>query len=202
MKFEIRPYHPVDLSALHRICLLTADNGEDGSHLYPDPDLIGHIFAAPYAVFEPDLCFVLTGDGTPCGYVLGTRDTAAFQQRCEQDWLPPLRARYPMPEADDDSRNAKMIHSIHTVHKPDDDLIDYPAHLHIDILPVGQGQGWGAKLIETFLNRLRALNVPAVHLGVSKMNPRAVRFYEHIGFHKVKEYDTGIMYGMKLQTDN
>lgn len=60
MDFKIRAYHPSDLSALYRICLLTADSGGDGAHLYDDPDLPGHLFAAPYAVHEPELCFVLT----------------------------------------------------------------------------------------------------------------------------------------------
>jgi hypothetical protein len=65
MAFAIRPYHPSDLPALYRICLLTGDSGADASQLYRDPELLGHFYAAPYAVLEPDLCFVLTHDGSP-----------------------------------------------------------------------------------------------------------------------------------------
>ena len=57
MDFAIRPYHPSDLCALYRVCLLTGDSGQDASQLYRDPELLGHIYVAPYAVFEPDLCF-------------------------------------------------------------------------------------------------------------------------------------------------
>ena len=39
--FEIRPYHPTDLTALYRICLGTGDSGQDAAHLYRDPDVIG-----------------------------------------------------------------------------------------------------------------------------------------------------------------
>ena len=60
MSFKIRNYHPCDLVSLYRICLLTADSGGDASHLYSDPDLVGQFYAAPYAVYEPELCFVVT----------------------------------------------------------------------------------------------------------------------------------------------
>ena len=54
MSIAVRPYHPSDLYSLYQICLKTADSGQDGSHLYRDPELIGAIFAAPYAVAEPE----------------------------------------------------------------------------------------------------------------------------------------------------
>jgi hypothetical protein len=88
MEFHIRPYHPSDLCSVYRICVQTVESGADGSHLYPDPELPGHHYAGPYAVLEPDLCFILTGDGAPCGYVLGTRHSDEFGRRCEAEWFP------------------------------------------------------------------------------------------------------------------
>ncbi|MCB0152506.1 MAG: GNAT family N-acetyltransferase, partial [Caldilineaceae bacterium] len=70
--------------------------------------------------------------------------------------------------------------------------------LHIDILPVGQGQGLGRRMMETFLDRLRALGVPGVHLGVGKRNPGAIQFYERMGFQPVIDADTWIGFGMRL----
>src|SRR5512145_1630464 len=99
MNFKIRQYHPSDLCSVYHICVQTADSGADASHLYPDPELIGHYYAGPYAVLEPDLCFILTNEGVPCGYVLGTRDSDVFAQRCEAEWFPILRERYPLPAA-------------------------------------------------------------------------------------------------------
>src|SRR5262249_34604312 len=96
MEFTIRPFQLSDLQALNEICLRTGDNGADASHLYRDPDLLGQRFAAPYAVLEPDLCFVLVHRDRPCGYILGTRDSAAFYARCEREWFPDLRRRYPL----------------------------------------------------------------------------------------------------------
>lgn len=198
---NIRPYHPTDLTALYRICLLTADNGADASPLYSDPDLVGHHFAAPYAVLEPDLCFILSKNGMPIGYILGTRDSVAFSRRCEAEWFPRLRERYPMPK--DESRwtpaDRQAIGWLHEGHNAEEGLVSsYPAHLHIDILPAGQGAGWGRKLMHTFWDKLRSLGVPAVHLGVSKGNPRAIGFYQHLGFCKVVEADWGIVFGLDL----
>jgi ribosomal protein S18 acetylase RimI-like enzyme len=198
MSFTIRPYHPSDLCALYRVCLLTGASGADATELYGDHDLLGHIYVAPYAVFEPDLCSVLTRDGTPCGYILGTRDTATFNTRCERDWFPVLRARYPPPTPEDPSADAEMIRKMHAGRQINPDLAAYPAHLHIDLLPVAQGQRWGHRLMRAFLDRLLALAVPAVHLGVGSSNPRAIRFYERVGFERVKVYEGWIAFGMKL----
>jgi ribosomal protein S18 acetylase RimI-like enzyme len=196
----IRPYHPSDLYSLYRICLLTGASGADATQLYRDPELLGHIYVAPYAVLEPDLCFVLTHGGTPCGYILGTRDTATFNTRCEREWFPVLRTRYPLPAPEDQSLDANMIRHIHAERQLNPDLAAYPAHLHIDLLPIAQGQGWGRRLMYTFFDRLRALGVPAVHLGVGAGNSRAIGFYERVGFEPVKVYEGWIGYGMNLRS--
>jgi ribosomal protein S18 acetylase RimI-like enzyme len=198
MTFSIRPFHPSDLCALYRICLLTGDSGSDASDLYRDGELLGHYYVAPYGMLEPDVCFTLTQDDVPCGYLLGTRDSAAFSTRCEKDWFPVLRQRYPLPAAEDTTQDGDLIRAIHRGYHPHPDLTAYPAHLHIDLLPTAQGQGLGRKLIETFLNRLRGLSVPAVHLGVGARNARAIAFYERVGFHRIQAYPGWIAYGMHL----
>ncbi|MEM7127326.1 MAG: GNAT family N-acetyltransferase [Chloroflexota bacterium] len=198
MTFEIRPYHPTDLTSLYRICLETGDSGEDATHLYTDPDLIGHYYAAPYAVLEPELAFVLVGNSQCCGYILGVRDTEMFGHLCEKEWFPSLRARYPYPRGGDKSRDADMIRSIHRGHTIINDFAGYPAHLHIDILPIGQGEGWGRKLVDRLLKQMRILNIEGVHLGVGKNNHRAIGFYEHVGFTKLREGQGATIYGMTL----
>jgi ribosomal protein S18 acetylase RimI-like enzyme len=195
--FQIRLYHPSDLPMLYRICLLTGDSGHDASHLYQDPDLLGHLYAAPYAVLEPELCFILTHLGQPCGYVLGTENSVAFSERCEREWFPVLRERYPYPAEDDPSKDAVHIRYIHWGYRERANA-DYPAHLHIDLLPIAQGQGWGRKMMTVFLEKLRELNVPGVELGVSKQNSKAVGFYEAMGFVRLEETEHSYDYGLKL----
>ncbi len=64
---------------------------------------------------------------------------------------------------------------------------DYPAHLHINILPEFQGQGIGTTLLHAFLDRLRQCGVPGVHLGTSTLNPVSMKFYEQNGFTLLRE---------------
>ncbi len=195
--FQIRSYHPSDLPMLYRICILSSDGGKDGSHLYQDPDLVGHLYVAPYAVLEPDMCFVLTHLRQPCGYVLGTKDSKTFYQRCEEEWFPILRQRYPYPAKSDSSSNARIIRELHRDYRGSE-RPEYPAHLHIDFLSVARGKGWGRKMINTFLSNLRDLDIPAVELGVDKLNANAIDFYEALGFTRIDEEETSFIYGLKL----
>jgi len=198
VEFQIRAVHLSDLPALYRICLETVDAGSSKPAAFSDPELVGHYYAGPYAVLEPDLTFVLTGDGSPCGYILGTRDSFLFAERCETDWFPVLRERYTQPDESDSSGDANMIRRIHRGHIWNPELSDYPAHLHIDLLPHAQGQGWGRQLMQSFISRLTSLNVPGVHLGVGIDNRRAIAFYEKMGFKRLQEFDWGILFGMHL----
>ena len=199
MDFAIRPYHPSDLPMLYRICLETVFGGAEAAARYTDPDLLGHFYAAPYAVLEPDLCLVLTGDGAPCGYILGTRDTVAFRAACELEWFGVLRERYPPPLETDHSRDAAMIRLIHHGQPSGTEFPDYPAHLHIDLLPHAQGGGWGRALRTRFLETLRQLAVRGVHLGVGARNDGAVKFYQRMGFDLLEQRDGALWYGMRLE---
>jgi ribosomal protein S18 acetylase RimI-like enzyme len=196
--YTIRPYHQSDLPAVYRICVKTADCGEDASAGHEDPEILGHFFAGPYAALEPDLCFILVRDGQPCGYILGTRDSDAFFRRCEAEWFPVLRERYPMPPSGDKSPGAEMKRSIHLGILPSPEAEGFPAHLHIDLLPHAVGQGNGRKMMERFLGRLGELGVSGVHLGVARKNERAIAFYGRMGFHTVIEHDWGLLMGRAL----
>ncbi|MGB1253532.1 MAG: GNAT family N-acetyltransferase, partial [Candidatus Promineifilaceae bacterium] len=114
---------------------------------------------------------------------------------------PTLRARYPKPAEDDQRWTASdrnLINEIHRGTAPEKGLEAYPAHLHIDLLPIGQKKGWGRKLMHTFWDKLRDLSASAVHLGVSVNNANAVAFYYHIGYHKIEGGEFGLMLGKHL----
>ena len=198
MNFKIRPYHPSDLSPYYRICLLTSKSNKDLNDPNEDPDLLGQYYMAPYPVLEPEVCFTLTKNEIPCGYIIGTKDSTLFYERTEAEWFPILRERYPMPSANNDSQAAKIIRLIHRGRRVYEELSEYPAHLHIDLLPEVQGQGYGSKMMKIFIERLRELSVPALHLGVGINNTRVIPFYERLGFHRVFENERAIMFGMHL----
>ena len=75
---------------------------------------------------------------------------------------------------------------------------DYPAHLHIDILPDYQSKGIGSKLISAFCNNVKEQNIDGVMLIVGSENEGARRFYERNGFTLLQDIKTGAAYGKKL----
>jgi ribosomal protein S18 acetylase RimI-like enzyme len=185
----IRPYRATDLDALYYICLKTGDAGQDASHLYRDPRIIGQVYAAPYGVLEPENCWVAEDAQGVGAYIIGTRDTHRFEKRLDVEWWPMVREGLPDPGAEGAgaSVDARMAYVIHHPSKTPRRINEpYPAHLHIDCLPRMQGVGLGRRLIDTFLGAMRAAGVPAVHLGVGPRNARAVKFYERYGFHLVE----------------
>ncbi|HEY2549903.1 MAG TPA: GNAT family N-acetyltransferase [Streptosporangiaceae bacterium] len=198
---RIRRYRPADLDALYRICLLTADNGQDASQLYPDGYLPGHLFAAPYGLFEPALAFVAEDADGVAGYVLGALDTGAFERRLERDWWPRLRGRYPDPPRCEQlslppQLLAREIH--HPFRAPAELTRRFPSHLHIDLLPRQQGRGLGRGMIARLTAELRDRGSDGVHLGTSEHNRRAVGFYHHLGFTLVASPDSFRIFGLDL----
>lgn len=195
---EIRPYQKEDLNSLYDICIQTADSGKDARGKYKNHKLHGYVYAAPYAIFEPELTFIVTLNNTPSGYILGTKNSEEFEAKCEKDWFPELRKKYPLPNFNDESSDARIIRLLHEGYKLKKELQDYPAHLHIDLLPTTQGKGLGRKLISVFIDKLKELGSPALHLEVGKTNIGAIEFYKKVGFHVIHDYEFSIGFGMKF----
>jgi ribosomal protein S18 acetylase RimI-like enzyme len=176
----IRPYRKQDLDAVYDICVRTADTGGDGRGLNSSDTLVGDVYAAPYVTLEPEHAHILDdGTGQAVGYILGTADTASFARRFRDEWLPVVAGRY----AEGDPRDADLLQRLHQPEwmvRPG--LDDYPAHLHIDLLPEWQGRGFGRGLMDAFLGGLRAAGVRGVHLGMSPENTAARAFYDRLGF--------------------
>lgn len=184
---QIRPARttdPIEVDALYDICLRTGADGEDASSQFNEPRLLGEIYLGAYLALEPSLAFVVTSDDDqPLGYVVGTPDTPSFETRLDRDWWPMLRERYPLDSVAADSPDAGLLRQIHAPRRTDAPwLNDYPAHLHVDLLPEAQGGGNGRKLLEELFDVLLDHGVAGVHLGVSDTNTSAIGFYRHLGF--------------------
>jgi ribosomal protein S18 acetylase RimI-like enzyme len=183
----IRPYRPNDLDELYRVCVQTADNGQDAASLFRDPRLPGYVYAAPYARFEPSLAFVAEDAGGVGGYVVAALDSQAFEQRLERDWWPALRASHPEPSQDlAQGLSPQERFAFHAIHHPwgtpGELASGFPSHLHINLVPRLQGQGIGRQLIETVICALRDQGSGGLHLHVRRGNQRAAGFYRHLGF--------------------
>jgi ribosomal protein S18 acetylase RimI-like enzyme len=154
--------------------------------MFDDPRILGHVFAAPYGLFEPSLAFVAEDEAGIGGYIVGALDSRAFAVRLEADWWPTLRERYPAPPSElspdqwtPDQRAAGFIHVPLTV--PAELADDYPSHLHINLVPRLQSQGLGRQLMNTLMRALRERGSVGLHFFVRPANQRAVGFYRHLG---------------------
>jgi GNAT superfamily N-acetyltransferase len=186
---KLRNYRPEDLDALYAISLATGNSGGDAAHLYDDPHLMGHIYAAPYAELEPGLVHVVEDGNGVGGYVLGALDTLEWTGRLEREWWPRLRGKYDNPadfpeeRRTPDQRRAAMIHKPET---PPAEVVErFPAHMHMNLLPRLQGRGLGTALLEIWLGIARHSGVTRVHVGANRGNTGALRFWQSRGFREI-----------------
>jgi ribosomal protein S18 acetylase RimI-like enzyme len=202
-EINIRMGELSDIPYLYEICLKTGNNGKDATDLFLDPHIIGHYFAAPYLLYPDGICFVAEHQRRPQGYIIAVPDTTAFKKWMEEKWLPPLRKQFPLPcpagliRSNNEDMMIKLFHlqqfPVDTAAQPY--LADYPAHLHIDMLPSLQGKGLGRALMDRLFAELERQGVPGLHLGVSSANQGAIAFYKKLGFTVLKEFEWGFELG-------
>lgn len=181
---KLTPGDPAEIARLYEICLLTGNDGKDASALYRDPKLLGELYVGAYARFHPELAFVLVNDRDEIeGYAVGVADSVVFDATLNTHWWPWLRARYPLGSLAVHAKDKGLVQTLHGWQGTNPELAaQYPAHLHIDLLPIAQGGGNGKRLLLTLLAALQDAGASGVHLGVSATNESAIGFYKHIGF--------------------
>jgi ribosomal protein S18 acetylase RimI-like enzyme len=195
---NIRPLRTKDRDSLYEICLKTGDSGRDATALYRDPELLGHLYAGSYAALEPESCFVLEDEEGVGGYIIGACDTGALEIRQESEWWPTLRERYAdlVTLSEAERRLAMSIHN--RWRTPQRITAGYPSHLHIDLLPRFQGKGWGKRMMDHWLDAMRARGSIGAHLGVGVRNERAVRFYLAYGFNEIARWQDALVLAIAL----
>ncbi len=188
---RIRPATPADEQQIARICLLTGADGGDAAGRFSDDTALADVFALPYLHGPSCFAWVVDIAGTARGYVVAAADTHAFQEWFSNEWWPerePMHAvkteddAWLMPSASDPTRCLS------------DAVADYPAHLHIDLLPELQGAGWGRRLIDTLIAQLAEQGIEGVHLVVPRANEPAQAFYPKVGFVRIGEDDRDVTY--------
>ena len=124
-----------------------------------DPAILADVYAAPYLRFDPSLAWVVDEGAGAEGYIIATADSADFERFYRDEWVRGVEHDPLIAEVD-----------------------DYPAHLHIDLLPRVQGSGYGRALIEVLVTELRARGIRGLHLRMDPTNIGAKAFYLRIGF--------------------
>ena len=197
--FSIRSYKSADTSAAYEICLKTGNSGQDATHLFSDPLVLGHIYVGPYMEFEPQSVFILEDDQGPCGYIIGVLDSQTYYQWMHSEWLPKIRVDYKKPTGDPDTWN-KTEKITNLLFQPELQRLfpGFPAHLHIDLLSRAQGKGQGKLMMDRFIDYLRYNKISGVHLELSSKNDRAFNFYRKYGMQELDRDNESIIMGYYL----
>ena len=197
--FSIRSYKSADTSAVYEICLKTGNSGQDATHLFSDPLVLGHIYVGPYMEFEPQSVFILEDDQGPCGYIMGVLDSQTYYQWMHSEWLPKIRVNYKKPTGNPNTWDETEKITDLLFHPVAQRLLaDYPAHLHIDLLSRAQGKGQGKLLMDRFIDYLKYNKIPGLHLELSSNNDRAFNFYRKYGIEELDRDNESIIMGYHL----
>lgn len=126
-----------------------------------------------YREVEPQNCFVAADENDEAvGYIICAEDFKKYQKLFRKFYLPEIKnlgLKYYFQAV------AELCgHSLYAK--------KYPAHLHIDILPICQGQGVGSRLMDALKDNLKQKGVTGLMLSCGADNEGAVRFYKKNGF--------------------
>jgi GNAT superfamily N-acetyltransferase len=190
----IRPYQNSDEHTIQEITYRTGFKGKDltGRGYCNDIRLWFLIFIGYYTLYEPEYCFVAVDSENDrvVGFICGTPNTLK-QEAQYRKWMVPrivLRLfgytswRYPSCFLNVWKMMLEYARGTEDAEN-DPTLAQYPAHLHINLLPGYQGMGLGTRLIQYFETHMRGLGVTGLHLGTTNKNHKAVPFYHKMGFH-------------------
>lgn len=184
---RIRPYQEKDRQNVQQTCIVC-----DNSFSQSRQPILLTLYCDYYIEQEPENCFVLTdADDHAVGYIITSANWQRYKQRYRQYYLPKLKKLSPSFFL---FKRLEMTLTGRTMR-------NYPAHLHIDILPEYQGQGHGTRLLDAATARLKSLSVPGVMLGVGAKNKGAIRFYERYGFMRLRKLFGALLYGYRLDSD-
>ena len=172
-----------DLDALHQIHQATSSN----PNKTPEQWQLAYLkYVDYYPRFAFETSFVTCDEnGKPLGYLLCESDADRFFKLMSEAYQEEMDAIVP-------GSFERFMNSQSFLQTFKD---QYPAHLHIDLLPSAQNMHLGSKLL---IEELKARNIPGVLLGVSKTRPPAIHFYKKHGFEVLEEEPSGYTMGLKL----
>ncbi|CAM3245679.1 Ribosomal protein S18 acetylase RimI-like enzyme [Deinococcus saxicola] len=173
---------PTDEARLGEIAYLTGFFGDSAGTYFPDPQLFADLWVRAYFRLPVSVGYVAQVDGDVIGYIIGSLNEAKYRQalgRVLADMVLPglLTRRYTRPLSG-------LPYLIRTLRYPSPHAseTDFPAHLHLNLLPQSRGLGLGRGLLQRYLGRLRELGVPGVQLSTTDENAAALGLYREAGF--------------------
>lgn len=169
----IRKYEEKDRENLLRICIETSSLPTKTKE---DLDFLNLMFNDYYAIVEPGNCFVAVNDEDEAvGYILCAENFDRYYKNFKNFYIPMIKKlgiKYYIM--------AMSEIAVHSIFRK-----KYPAHLHIDILPVCQGKGTGTALMNELKDHLKGKGVDSLMLSCGMGNEKAIKFYKKNNFRMI-----------------
>ena len=189
----IRPYVPADRESVRHICCETADCGNPVESILPDRHLVADLMTRYYTDYEPQATWVAGSEGRVVGYLSGTVRPQRFFW-INFVWVAPIAILRAIGRGVLFRRSTwRLLGAALTTwvrggfHRRVP-LRCYPCHLHINVQPEFRGQRVGQRLIERFLEQMRAARQAGVHVAVREDNPPAQRLFQRLGFTELSRH--------------
>lgn len=177
----IRDYREEDAQRLRYICMETAF--EDYRRDPVKRESVPIMFLDYFIEQEPELVCVLANDQDEAvGYVICSRDYERFQKKMQGEYRRRLMERAPNEVGFLDG----FLPALRKIQ-------DKPTHLHIDLLPEAQHQGWGKQLIFHLAVKLRACGEQYLSICCNGRNSDGYPFYRRLGFYEIYDYGNDVV---------
>lgn len=177
----LRPVTRADRAALVRIAYATAYFGASADAFFPCPEVFARLWVDPYLTRAPGCGILAEDEGGAVGYVLGSMSWRGHDRRLVRT-APGALARLLATPAG--ARRSCLQYLTRLARHPTRlaPAAEYPAHLHLNVLPHARGRGLGTALLERHLACLAGRGVPGVQLSTTQENEAALRLYRRVGF--------------------
>jgi ribosomal protein S18 acetylase RimI-like enzyme len=184
-ELTVRPYTNEDRDPVHRIAADTGFFGDPVEVFLDDRQAFCDAFPTYYTDLEPEHAWVAHSERGVVGFLLGCVDTSRHRTWFRKA-LPGLIGRAVRGAYRISQRSMTYTIQIAQAALRGEfthvDLALYPAHLHINLEAPSRGLGLGRRLIEAYLEQLRQLGIPGVHLETTSQNQAACHLYQKTGF--------------------
>lgn len=184
----IRPMRHTDELALGQIAYQTGFFGQSAAAYFPSPALFSLLWIRPYFHGAGSLGFVAELDGQAVGYIIGSVSQGQYQSALTKTVLQGGWRTLPAPLALLICLRYLLRAALFSA--PHASWQEYPAHLHINLLPQARGLRLGEQLLRAYLSALMELGVPGVQLSTTTQNSAALGLYREFGFRVLAEKTT------------
>lgn len=181
----VRKYQPSDRQAVREICCATAFMGKPCANFFDGDEIFADALTGYFTDYEPQSCFVAEKGGLVIGYLIGAKDVKQMNKVFRRKLAFKLLAKAFFKGTFLKLKNLAFFSRclsgmVKGQFRQPDFSGEYPATLHINLLPEFRGLGIGSQLIAEYLKYLKGQGVKALHFAT--MSEKATKFFNQHGF--------------------